>query len=181
MIWDNPIHESRPIRDWIDDSDTGFQPKIIDLVSNCDPAELVQKPPAIAQPSPIFIIDSLADVVQVASIVKAFSSYADVALWCDGTKFPRSNSRDVPTLNWTGTDVFTSYRTADILIISNIPENTSDTAYRNHRLEVDKIILSRQSRRRNITIVIGPNHTTLSSIIQYKQLDAAAKKHAGKN
>jgi hypothetical protein len=175
MIWDKPIHESRSIKDWLDNTDTGFQPKIIELIAKCAPIELVKTPYMIAKDIPIFNIDSMRDIKQVASIVKAFSNYADIAMWCDGTKFPRNPGREVAMCNWTETDIFTSYKTADVLIISNIPDNTSEAICRNHRAELDKIINSRQQRHRNITIVIGPNHDTLPSIIQYKQLEDALK------
>lgn len=180
MIWDKPVHETRSIKDWLDNNDTGFQPKIIELISKCDPAEMVKTPAQIAKGTPIFNIESMKDIRQVASIVKAFSNYADIAMWCDGTKFPRNPSRDTAMCTWTDTDIYTSYKTADVLIISNIPDNTSETASRTHRSELDKIINSRQQRHKNITIVIGPNHNTLPSIIQYKVI-ADALNDDGKN
>ena len=173
MIWEKPIHASRPIRDWLDHSDTGFQPKLIELIGRCSPAELQDSPYQMSKGSPIIMFDDMSSIKDVCALIKAFSTFADIAMWCDGTKFPRNPGREQVMCEWTESDIYTSYKTADLLVISNIPDNSSETASRNHRSDLDKIINSRQQRHRSLTIIIGPNHTSLSSLIQYIQIQRA--------
>ena len=174
MIWKDPIHAERSLRDWLSHEDTSFSEKFIRLVEAQTP-ELKKSLADTARGGKIYLVPVFNKdaVLTIAKTVKCAGPYADSAMWLDSRGLSEK-IRSKTSCEWLDRSWRDAYISTDILVVSDVPpEGSLDLGPRNDRREVDIIIENRIKRGDNLTIIIGPNHDNLSSVTKYRALEEA--------